>query len=169
MTPPPFLPVSRSCGIHSRLLPLKGKPSKKDEFVLTIPAHSIMDKQLFFFLLPFSRGKKIFHSSRIQRKLLQFGHVQHKSHSEGFFAAIVGIGAAAGEKDKRKKERDSPGEGGKTFLPLELLKPTSSLYTLQKYPREHNQPIRGKRDCDLVQPLGVTEASISDRREILQL
>lgn len=47
--PPPFLPVSRSCRIHSRLPPLKGKPSKKDEFVLTIPAHSITDKQLFFF------------------------------------------------------------------------------------------------------------------------
>lgn len=99
MTPPPFLPVSRSRRIHSRLPPLKGKPSKRDEFVLTIPAHSIMDKQLF------SRGKKIFHSSRIQRKLLQFGHVQHKSHSQAFFAAIVGIGAAAGERKKKEGAR----------------------------------------------------------------
>lgn len=119
--PPPFLPISRSCRIHSRLPPLKGKPSKKMSLYSQFRLIQLWINNFFFL-----GGKKISHSSRIQRKLLQFGHVQHKSHSEAFFAAIVGIGAAAGEKEKRKKERDSPGEGGKTFLPLELLKPTSS-------------------------------------------
>lgn len=110
-----------------------------------------MDKQLFFFSSLFL-GERRFSSLHVFKGSCSSSVTCNTKVIPKPFLLLLSASAPPLErKEKEKKERDSPGEGGKTFLPLELLKPTSSLYTLQKYPREHNQPIRGKRDCDLVQ------------------
>lgn len=92
------------------------KTLHKDEFVLTIPAHSIMDKQLFS--PPFFSGKEDFPLFAYSKEAAPVWSRATQKSFRSLFAAIVGVGgAAAGKKGERRKERDSPGEGGKTSLP----------------------------------------------------
>lgn len=80
----------------------KRKTLQKDEFVLTIPAHSIMDKQLFF-SPPFFSGKEDFPLFTYSKEAAPVRSRATQKSFRSLFAAIVGIGAAAGMKRKKKK------------------------------------------------------------------
>lgn len=123
----------------------KRKTLQKDEFVLTIPPHSIMDKQLFFLLPQFSRGKKIFHSAHIQRELLHFGHFGDTKAIPKTFLCYCWHWRHHLKLKKKKKKKEGKKKRNST-LTEERLSFSGTLNTLSAH-----QPTRWKRACDLIQ------------------
>lgn len=95
----------------------KRKPLQKDELVLTIPAHSIMDKQLFS--PPFFSGKGDFPLFAYSKEAAPVWSRATQKSFRRLFAAIVGVGAAAGKKEERgKRKGERGGEKGERSATL---------------------------------------------------
>lgn len=124
----------------------KEKPSEKMSLYSQCPLIQLWINN-FFFLSLFSRGKEDFPLFHVFKgSCSSWVTCDTKVIPEPFCCYCRHRRRRRWKrKEERKKERDSAGEGGKTFLPLELLKPTLSLRA-PKIPRGTKPANQGGRE-----------------------